>query len=359
MRKIVDWVRHLRDQRRRRIAGIKRKKRLSRRSHWRNLNRTKPTEDRERREAIGASIPRIHSPTILDLRLDPEGALQFVNSLGKALWQSPSRKVVVDLRGCEQLSPDIVILLLAELTKAKSCPTKVRLFCYASRDRLVNEVLSRVGFFDILPSFAERYSHLHFSDRNYSHYETGVLVDSEVVGKMVDSFKGIVWRGREKKRLYEALIECLTNVKGHAYAVKGQVYPGSIQSRWWITSHTDLQRSEIWFCVHDRGVGIPGTIRFKFYDNLPGLGPSDEELIVKAVIDGAYSQTRNPYRGKGLPTLRAFIQEAADGELLIVSGHSMCKFSAEGIFQMRRLKTSLEGTLIVWAMRRKIDERGE
>jgi len=104
--------------------------------------------------------------------------------------------------------------------------------------------------------------------------------------------------------------------------------------------------------VHDRGVGIPATIRVRFADKFLLITPSDEELIVKAVVSGEYSRTKIPTRGKGLPTLKMFVDESDSGELTIVSGKSLCQFGPRKRVGARQMKHALEGTLIVWALKR-------
>lgn len=298
----------------------------------------------------------LKAPEVLDLANQTEDTLSFLNEL-TAIYTAPGwSKLIVDLRPATRISTDAAIVLLAKITHAAKSYRRCRLFYFAPKNKAVNELLRKIGFYDHFPLFHKRYCHLNSLKRTFVHYRTGRLVDSTPIGELVEQFNEVMhWSSTHKKGLYNALIECLTNVLGHAYP-EGYSDSDWIRHRWWIVGQRDVETGEIWFCCYDLGVGIPKTIRFRLRDQPWLLGPTDEELIVKGVVEGAFSRMKLPTRGKGLPVLRRFVVAAQDGELLIVSHQSRCQFPHSGPPKTSRLHVPLHGTLIVWSLRARPHE---
>jgi hypothetical protein len=134
----------------------------------------------------------------------------------------------------------------------------------------------------------------------------------------------------------------------HAYPPD---WKGFVHNRWWLLGYRDSKTHEVSFCFYDQGLGIPKTIRTRFKDKFGRLSASDSDLIVKAVVEGHYSSTKDPTRGRGLPVLKRFIDKSASGRLMIVSRSSRCIFTkAEPI--TADLKKKFKGTLISWSLQK-------
>jgi hypothetical protein len=260
--------------------------------------------------------------------------------------------MVVNLRGCNHISPECALVLAGELKCGHDAIPQKRKYCRPSNSASVNEVLQKTGFFRHFKSFPSRYAHLDNSKLTFVFYQTGTEVSGSVVGRLVEHFQvAAQWSGGEDRALYKALVECLANVLDHAYP-DGLGSRGHLaRNRWWLCGSRDEGTGEIWLACLDLGVGISSTIRTRLADRIPIIGGTDESLIVKAVVEGAYSRTKKPTRGRGLPALRAFIDRARTGELLIVSKRSRCKFAHCAEAVQERLSCPFEGTIVVWSLK--------
>jgi hypothetical protein len=298
------------------------------------------------------TVRKIIAPTRLDLSDPGEDCLQFFRLLREELADRNSSEMVVNLRQCQHISPECALVLAGELMRGHHSIPDKRKYCRPSNDASVNEVLQKTGFFRHFKSFRKRFAHLDNSARTFVVYESGAQVDGTAVGRLVEHFQGAAkWTGGEERALYKALVECLANVLDHAYPKGAESRGEWVRNRWWLSGFRDENTGEIWLACLDLGVGISGTIRTRFADRIPYWGDSDEDLIVKAVVEGAYSRTKKPTRGRGLPALRAFIDRAKTGELLIVSNQSRCKFP-HGVEAVReRLSCPFEGTIVVWSLK--------
>ncbi len=351
MRKITDKARFDRSQRRKARQAHKSRKRWNAYVLWRNLNRALPEEDQVLREARRGCVT-VLAPEVLDLTNDTSKTVEFIDRLVDRFTDASISKLIVDMRPVRRLSTESAIVLLARIGHAATTFRRTRRFYFAPRDPVVNEVLLKTGFYDHFPKFQKRFQQLDCLRKTFFHYRTGQLVDPEIIGRLVEQFGDVMhWPPARTRGLYNALIECLTNVLGHAYPESSINHEGWAKNRWWIAGQWDSRTGEIWFCCFDLGVGIPKTIRVRWRDQPWLLGPTDEELIVKGVVEGAFSRLRKVTRGKGLPTLRRFVEDANDGELLIVSDRSRCQFPHNGKPSVSSLATPLEGTLIVWALK--------
>lgn len=220
-------------------------------------------------------------------------------------------------------------------------------------DPHVRDLLGEVGYYDYFRQGDELWSPAEKKSGHFLAHQKGTRLEPRVVKSLMQHFASAATLEKElSSALYEALIECMNNVLEHAYPPHA---PHAQRYRlWWILSYVDPKAQKISFCFFDQGVGIPGTIRTRFRDQ-PWLGPlkrTDSELVQMAVIRGGYSSTKLPSKGRGLPTLKRFIDTSTDGELSIVSHKSICTFNTGREPVRSDEKITLPGTLIAWNIRR-------
>jgi anti-sigma regulatory factor (Ser/Thr protein kinase) len=181
--------------------------------------------------------------------------------------------------------------------------------------------------------------------------KTGNKTQGQIVKELLQHFgpEAHLTKAGEKA-FYPAVVECMDNVMKHAYA--GSRRGGILLNQWWLMGYRDSETHEIFFCFFDQGLGIPKTIRTRLKDKFGPLSLSDSEIIEKAVIEGHYSSTKDPTRGRGLPTLKRFIDTAQLGQLMIVSHKSRCIFTRDGT-KSAVLNRSFGGTLVAWKLQKK------
>jgi hypothetical protein len=156
------------------------------------------------------------------------------------------------------------------------------------------------------------------------------------------------------KKLYGALIECMDNVKAHAYPPSLFAKPELI-GEWWMCGFADPGKGQLAFAFFDQGVGIPTTIkekrgiRFRSYFSF-----SDAKILGKAVMDGL-SRKRSKRRGNGLPSLREFVDVAPEGFLRVISNKGDFTYRKGRKTRTASLSHGVDGSLIIWTVQRDED----
>jgi anti-sigma regulatory factor (Ser/Thr protein kinase) len=274
--------------------------------------------------------------------------LAFFSRLRAAVNSNHGNIVRIDHAQLEKISPAASLVLIAEVIRAGSLHADCVLQGNIPVNEEVRNILGEAGYWkcfsdvDWKPPTTRK--------RLYLEHRNGQKTSGETVKQLILHFLPEASLAMaEQKALYSALIECMDNVMKHAY--DQSEHNGLFYRQWWLLAYRDSETHEISFCFFDQGLGIPKTIRTRFKDKFGPLSAPDSSLIVKAVIDGHYSSTKDPTRGRGLPTLKRLIDQAKSGELMIVSSQSRCIFSKSNQ-NAHDAKGNLGGTLIVWTLQR-------
>jgi anti-sigma regulatory factor (Ser/Thr protein kinase) len=300
-------------------------------------------------EAVGKTINKSYQlsfPATLDFDENFEGTLQFFHQLHKLIVHVKPHSIRIDHSALKKISPAAALVLIAEVVRgAKNLPNCKWRGNEAANDE-VRDLLGEVGYWTYF--HGSKWKSSGANSRQYIQHRTGTRTVGSTVKELVQHFSPeLKCSDESKKALYPALIECMDNVMKHAYAVSDH---GKYHfNRWWLLGFRDPQTHEIFFCFFDHGFGIPKTIRVRLKDKMGPFSSKDSQLIVKAVVEGHYSSTKDPTRGRGLPTLKRFIDVSKSGEMVIVSHKSKCIFS-KGVSTEANFKTRFEGTLIVWRL---------
>jgi anti-sigma regulatory factor (Ser/Thr protein kinase) len=303
--------------------------------------RSRPT--RKNKEII-----RTKFPANVDFVENTEHTVVFFRALKTKVLYEPADYFIIDPSGCEKISPPAVLVLIAELERAATASESLNLRGVKATHPHVDEVLGAVGYYDHFNGI--EWSPAKNAAKVFAVKETGNQVNGELAKKIVEEFQSETsFDLSDRKALRVAIVECMDNVLQHAYP-KGSGNKGDLENQWWVYASRDVANHEVSICFFDQDVGIPATIRTRLVDKLP-FAKSDEEIIVQAVAHGQYSRSKKPTRGKGLPTLKAFIDRFSAGELVIVTGSSMCIFRKGAEPEMKSLSLNIGGTLVVWTLK--------
>ena len=285
-------------------------------------------------------------PAILDFSENFEETLLFFAQLRRLIFKVKPHSIRIDHSALKKVSPAAALVLIAEIVQGSNLLPYCKWRGNSAANEEVRQLLGEVGYWQYFKGVDWKKS--PSTSREYIQHRTGVHTVGQVAKELVQHFLPELRVSDEsKKALYPAIIECMDNVMKHAYplADKGKFH----FNRWWLLGFRDPQTHEVFFCFFDQGYGIPKTIRVRLKDKFGPLSMSDSQLIVKAVVEGHYSSTKDPTRGRGLPTLKRFIDAAKSGELMIVSHKSRCIFSKSGCLELN-FKARFEGTLIIWRL---------
>ncbi len=329
------WHRHQRALQRRALKlgrRIKRRRRsLHGNPHNRKTNRAKPFLPKR----AGSLI----CPATLDFGSDPVDTVKFMMDVRAALTQGEYSRILIDHAALRNLSPSAALVLIAEMFYAQQFAPSVELLCKFPKTPAVRDLLGQIGYFKYFPAVS--WSAPPGGARFFLEHRRGEGVDRDAARVLLDHLRTT---GKlSSSLLYEALAEGMQNAAEWGYENRQTGY-----RLWWLLGYRDASTGEIAYCFYDQGAGIPATIRTRLSDRVAFLRPKGSQLIRRAVIAGHYSRTGKPSRGRGLPTLKRFIDAAAAGELLIHSRESQCIFRTGHKPRLSDYSVLLRGTLISW-----------
>jgi hypothetical protein len=337
-----------------------RQQRLSRKRGRRTLQRRRKERIRRRHQAFkaGSLNPKFQArsmramrsqfnltfPEALDFNENLAGTVAFFSQLRDLIYKVKPRSIRIDHSALQKLSPAAALVLVGDVVNGANLLASCRWQGNISSNQHVYELLGEVGYWNYFSGIT--WARSQPNSRLYLEHRTGNRTSGAVVNELIKHFLPELPTKADRKLLYPALIECMDNVMKHAYLLSDK-NKHSYQ-RWWLLGFRDPLTHELSFCFYDQGLGIPKTIRVRLKDKLGPFSASDSALIVKAVVKGHYSSTKDPTRGKGLPTLKRFIDGAESGELLIVSHKSRCIFRKEADPEQLDFSLRFGGTLIIW-----------
>ena len=286
-------------------------------------------------------------PARLNFISDYEGAVTFFVELRRILSDRRIRLVNLDHTNVAEISPEAALLLIAELFRSHERDQSKTFHCKCASDPLVCWVLHEVGFFWYFPGLRYKVS---AQGRGYLQHRHARVTSGRTVGDLIKHFeKRVNFPPSWRRALYNALIESMNNVAEHAYPGQSKRKIG--YREWWLLGYFDDDQHEISFSFFDQGIGIPATIRARLRDTFR----SGTALIREAVEHGI-SRTKLSTRGRGLPSLKMFVDAAEDGTLVISSHTSQCVFHKGEAPLEQSWNIALPGTLITWNIRLKVTE---
>lgn len=302
----------------------------------------------------GRSI--IKAPKTLDFKEQCEVALRFLHNIREEVINGKTHNVLIDLTDLEEISPAVAVVLLAEMTRCTQYARRAKRLSgnFPKTDR-AKQVLTDIGFFRSFYIKAPVFSSTQQS-RVYVKTIAGNRSDGRYMKPVLNLFEQVCqFQPVASKRLYGALIECMDNVKGHAYPENIGDRPDLI-GEWWMCAFADPVNRQLALVFYDQGEGITTTIkrkrsiRFRRYLNF------DDSRILKQAITIGLSSKEDIRRGTGLPSLKEFVDYAPGGFLRVISGSGDVRYvGSTKRIETRRLTETLAGSLIVWT----IGEQGD
>jgi len=295
-------------------------------------------------------------PESLCLETHFDTCAQLLHTLRQAVEYS---KITVRLRleDCKRIRPTALLLLLAEVHRAKVLRGGKALTGTYPKDPTLLKRMCDMGFFELLSIKSPIQSERTFP-MEYIKFRSGTKLESESTMQLRESLLGnkIAMNIMARRQLQRGVIEAMLNALQHAYPTTARKL-GEAHNRWWLCGHyhRPSKRLSIMFC--DLGVGIPKTLPRRYplemirgaLSLLPGVRPDDGAMIYAAMAIGR-TRTRQDHRGKGLNDLRQFIDQAGAGEMLIYSKRGRYSYTSGGNESHATHDTALGGTLIRWTV---------
>ena len=307
----------------------------------------------------GSKLGRVivKAPTRLNFSEQCGSALLFLSSIRNEIIKGRTHNVLIDLSELEEISPACAVVLLAEMTRCTQYVRRIKKIRgnFPKTDR-AKQVLTDIGFFR---SFQVKPPKFESSKETRVFIKTiaGNRSDGRYAKPFLQLFEQVCqFDAIASKRLYGALIECMDNVKGHAYPLNVGSRPDLI-GEWWMCGFADPVNRQLALVFYDQGDGIPATIKTKRSIRLRSYLNFDDSRILKKAITQGLSSKDDDRRGTGLPSLREFVDYAPGGFLRVISGLGDVRYiGSSKKIESLQLSEELAGSLIVWTIRERFDD---
>lgn len=298
---------------------------------------------------------RLEAPSKLNFNEQIHETISYLQQIKLELLFGENAAVYLDLTKVDEISPEAALVLLAELTRGVYyTEKKKKIGGNYPRGDIASEMLTKIGFFKIFqiktPQFKRSSDPRIYFKAVFGNQSDGRR--TQPLTRLLDYVEGLP--PLLSKKLYAALIECMDNVKAHAYPPSPTPRPDLI-GEWWMAGFIDPSIQQLAIVFYDQGVGIPTTIkelrsiRFKSYISL-----SDERIIRKAILTGL-SRKKSGRRGSGLPSLREIVDVAPGGFLRVVSNEGDFTYCKNSRHRSTPLSSKFDGSLIIWSIQGTLD----
>lgn len=296
-------------------------------------------------------------PEKLDLTKNYSETVEFIKNL-KSYALGLRRPVRLVFSELKEISPEALLLLLAELYRCRMIFGKHKITGTYPINKNIERIMEASGFFELLDVIQRNPARTKKYPLEYIKFITGNKLIATAPMELRDALLGnVVSMGiLAKKRLYRAITEAMINVGQHAYP-KNQRKKYKIRNEWWMSGHVNLNSNKLVIIFCDLGVGIPTTLPkihglekiVSALSLLPGIKPNDAEMI-KAGMEIGRTSTGLAGRGKGLNDLRKFVDDTGGGELNIFSRKGHYQYLVDSPEILYNHRYSIGGTLIKWSV---------
>jgi len=282
----------------------------------------------------------LKAPKEFSIYSNPEETLSFFYNIETRIaFGDP---VYFDMVNIEVLSIDTIIYFLATLKKIKSSKVIYGIKGSSPSNETCRELLEASGFYKYVNSGKTEKDLAHTSD--IIQIENGEIVDNLIAKKVCDfTISKLNLRRTDISKLYDIIIELMSNTRQHAYSRKHVDVPD-----WYIFTRFVAEKKAVRFIFLDTGEGIPSTIRRKKIEAVKELMRfgSNHTKYIKSTLEGDFrTRTGQFYRGNGLPRIYSYYNEEYIKDLTIISNFGY--FSKENNGDMEK---ELKGTLFYWEL---------
>ena len=297
----------------------------------------------------------IRAPEVFSL-VDQTARRQVMEFLDNLRGATGHRRIGIDFSKTTKLSPCGMLIFMSKIEALLNAfPGKFH--CSYPSDGVVEQLFQHIG---LLRKFGLTPRTRITSDMvKHWFYLQGTCTDTSGLGALLEGYEQSLSEAVRSK-LYASLTEAITNVINHAYPNRDG---GAGDRKWWMFAQRKDGR--LFIAVLDEGIGIPVSLKRKkvLSDYVRQITSTSrkslDERLIGVAVGTLRTSTQLPFRGKGLPEMLEFIEELADGSLLIMSGRGC--FSCSGKDHSRNGTTypiPLPGTMVFWEIPLEGNQRG-
>lgn len=329
------------------------KHRLARQGRHYDPNRPlghKPKINRNFRavEPIGGRIV-LEAPPKMNLSENLAETLEYFEKLRHECISGKCRTIVTDFKSLTELSPAAAVVLISELHRVyEYCGNREMKGTYPNDPNII-AILRDIGFFKFFRIPCPKVD--KNTIRSYFKIVPGNVSRGKIADQLIKTFeREQPFELAARRRLYDALIECMDNVHAHAYS-KNSDFP-ELLGEWWMAGYYDHESCEMTFLFFDQGVGIPTTIRQRRHQSLSQRLAWPDHLAIEEAVMVGVSRRDSERHGNGLPSLKEVIDQLdGEGYLRVISVNGEFQYNKQKDSVAKELDIPLNGSLVVWSIR--------
>lgn len=217
--------------------------------------------------------------------------LRYFNDI--SLFISEKKSVNLNIDEIEELTPDVITLLMAKLHEKAS--KKVGLKGNAPKNPKLKKMFMESGLYNFVNSFGQKPVS---QDNKLWRHSTNSLVKGEMAGQAATACKkmfadnGINY---DTDSLYNLLVEAMSNTLNHANKTSN--------INWWLYYYFDSETKTLKFSFIDLGIGIFKSASFDSYLQVFKPVVSGNQFLVKPFLEGKIISSRKTDKeisGKGV-----------------------------------------------------------
>lgn len=298
---------------------------------------------------------RISVPYALSIESDKNRIqfTRFMQEFRRECLQNRCR-IVLDFNSTEVILPAAMILLVAELDRAKRIFKEQFSVTFSNvRNITVKQLLVQIGLYELCglkppklnsSDFVDNVRHWRFATAERADEDTNDAF-AAIEGRICSNLRRGMWRG---------VSEAIINSVQHAYAApRGVPGPRMNHKRWWMFSQE--KDGELTVVVCDLGIGIPRSLPLNWEQSVlrslmsafTDTGP--DVAAVRAALKVGNTSTGKKHRGKGLPQIWNAVKSDKNSAILLHSNRARLHWSGQrGTEEAKEFPGSIFGTVIMW-----------
>lgn len=324
------------------------------------------------------NIPQSHkilAPSYLDLYSE-RNHQKFVGFIKNLKEIRTNKNITICFRNTTRITAAAGLLLVSEVDSLLKKYPETKISCtlptinrkgpYKQQDFIVESVLEKIGFLNLLNIRKKKYP-------AYAHVQCweplkGIDVSSMKAGQLMLSIqKQFSLSNQARSTLYRGVLEAMANSVEHAYNAGHSL----TSTKWWM--FVGVFEKKLTIIVCDLGVGIPKTlpknhsksVLEKIFSLLgENYSTNSDGALIRASTYIKRTRTEEDHRGKGGNDLRSLIEYYPQAILSIYSNKGTFTAYGQDVPKIRKIRgkrpliverektysQGIEGTIIEWTI---------
>lgn len=288
---------------------------------------------------ISKKQPKINKivPENFSIIANPEETIEFFEDVFNEVTSNHNKgvNIFLDMKNVKNITVDALMYLIALIKSLREQSSTV----YSIGGNLpLNDECRRLvkesGFLEHVKKTNIQTIHTNTKIR----IRSGNKFESFVIRDIIDFIKEDGY-SINTRTLYTVIGEIMNNSINHAYDEIEE-----FRQKWLL--FVEKTTGKYKFTLLDTGLSIPYTVNRKIFTD---AFKKDSVLLISALNGSEMrTQTKQIYRGKGLPEIKASVTSGFIDNMNIISRNAYCRLYDEVKIESRDLKKSLMGTLYYW-----------